>query len=566
MVELFEELTTVDLRGLRDETLVEALQATVGLSDRLGTFVGCLAARLDQTGAALRAVGTDVADVLSGDGRMTRRQAQALVNSGKQVSRCGAASEAALEGRIGRRQAEAVAAQARETSRVLSGSEVDQLDKVLTNYAEGLGATPGAGETGAEDPCDGDATDEASTEVGRFGPDGLRVLGRRLFRWLAPDAVDATEEAQVEREHRLAVAEQGLWFSTAGDGSVRFRGRLPMLEGSLFRRVVDAHVDELKPSLNADDREDPSLRRDPEMLRAMGLMAWVERTTMEAGEAAAVSHAAGTVRDGGQSSGVAGVTSTATAGHGENGRVGTPAGDAAVDVDDLADPEGSDVEAAAVDCGAGGDVVGGGHGGEVIPGGSPGPVTRRRAGVGVKLMVVCDLDELRAGVGTARISGRGVDVPVPVSELRRLACDCGVLPVVMGGASQVLDYGRERRLVPESLRRLLERRDGGCVFAGCDQPVERCDAHHVTPWWAAGETSIDGCVLLCRRHHQLVEPAHLAGQDQVQPDPERWEVRLSDGVPVTVPPARVDWLRRPRVHERHRLRAAEQGLAWGPAA
>jgi hypothetical protein len=178
----------------------------------------------------------------------------------------------------------------------------------------------------------------------------------------------------------------------------------------------------------------------------------------------------------------------------------------------------------------------------------------------VKLTVVCDLDELRAGVAEARMSGPGVDAPVPVSELRRLACDCGVIPVVMGAGGQVLDYGQERRLVPEPLRRLLELRDGGCVFSGCDQPPERCDAHHLTPFWAGGATSLDGCVLLCRRHHQIVEPAHLPGRDGVASDPERWEIRMVAGVPVTVPPVRVDWQREPRIHERHRLRAVAQAI------
>ena len=61
--------------------------------------------------------------------------------------------------------------------------------------------------------------------------------------------------------------------------------------------------------------------------------------------------------------------------------------------------------------------------------------------------------------------------------------------------------GRHLRHATRAQRRALARRDGGCVFPGCDDPVSWCDAHHVTPWEQNGRTDITNLALLCRHHH-----------------------------------------------------------------
>ena len=45
------------------------------------------------------------------------------------------------------------------------------------------------------------------------------------------------------------------------------------------------------------------------------------------------------------------------------------------------------------------------------------------------------------------------------------------------------------------------RRDGGCIFPGCDCPASWCDAHHVIWWENHGPTDIWNLALLCRYHH-----------------------------------------------------------------
>jgi hypothetical protein len=93
--------------------------------------------------------------------------------------------------------------------------------------------------------------------------------------------------------------------------------------------------------------------------------------------------------------------------------------------------------------------------------------------------------------------------PISIGQARRLACDAGVIPVVLGGDGELLDIGRQSRVVPVGLRRALGLRDGGCRFAGCDRPVSWCDAHHIHHWADGGETSPSNCVLLCAYHHTL---------------------------------------------------------------
>ena len=94
--------------------------------------------------------------------------------------------------------------------------------------------------------------------------------------------------------------------------------------------------------------------------------------------------------------------------------------------------------------------------------------------------------------------------PVTPGQARKVACDAGVIPVVLGGDSEPLDIGRLTRIVPVGLRRALGLRDGGCRFPGCDRPPTWCDAHHLHHWADGGSTSPDNLILLCPFHHTLV--------------------------------------------------------------
>lgn len=162
-----------------------------------------------------------------------------------------------------------------------------------------------------------------------------------------------------------------------------------------------------------------------------------------------------------------------------------------------------------------------------------------------RVVVVLDHDKLRAACVAGGLLA--TDEPITAGELRRLACDADVLPAVLGGGSEILDVGRQRRLVTPPIRMALDLRDRGCVFPGCDKPPHACHAHHPTPWWAGGSTSLRNLALVCPHHHNLVEPSRDG------PPGERWEIRIAaDGTPETLPPVRVDRDRTPRRHQRHR--------------
>ncbi|WP_439660370.1 DUF222 domain-containing protein [Lentzea sp. HUAS TT2] len=126
---------------------------------------------------------------------------------------------------------------------------------------------------------------------------------------------------------------------------------------------------------------------------------------------------------------------------------------------------------------------------------------------------------------------------MPATLVRRLACNAGVIPVVLSGRSEQVDIGRKTRTFPASIRRLLVARDQGCSFPGCDRPPKHCDAHHIRFWSEGGGTSVENAALLCRHHHTLIHQSE-------------WEVRLLDGTPTFTPPAWLDPTRTPRTNTR----------------
>lgn len=95
------------------------------------------------------------------------------------------------------------------------------------------------------------------------------------------------------------------------------------------------------------------------------------------------------------------------------------------------------------------------------------------------------------------------------SVVRRMACDAGIIPVVLGGDGEILDLGRSVRLFTPGQRRAVWLRDGGCTYPGCTMPPQWCDAHHVDWWSRGGASDIDNAALLCQRHHTRVHAHDL---------------------------------------------------------
>ncbi len=95
--------------------------------------------------------------------------------------------------------------------------------------------------------------------------------------------------------------------------------------------------------------------------------------------------------------------------------------------------------------------------------------------------------------------------PIPVETARRLACEAGILPIVLGGDSVPLDHGRERRLASAEQRRALKSIYATCGFGDCDVPFDRCEVHHVNEWFEhEGRTDLADLIPTCSRHHHAV--------------------------------------------------------------
>ena len=135
------------------------------------------------------------------------------------------------------------------------------------------------------------------------------------------------------------------------------------------------------------------------------------------------------------------------------------------------------------------------------------PVDRlpRHGNTTVSVVATIELDKLLAGVGGGTLSS---GEPISAGEARRLACQTGVIPAVLGTKSEVHDLGRRARLFTAGQRKALAIRDRECRAEGCDIPAAWCEAHHRQPWSTGGRTDLADGVLLCSRHHHLVNDDH----------------------------------------------------------
>ncbi|WP_285743938.1 DUF222 domain-containing protein [Lentzea sp. NBRC 105346] len=90
-------------------------------------------------------------------------------------------------------------------------------------------------------------------------------------------------------------------------------------------------------------------------------------------------------------------------------------------------------------------------------------VLPEHGGETVTLAMTVSYDDLAAKTGHAVLDNQE---RIPVKQLRKLACEAGVIPIVLGSRSQPLNVGRKARLFNSGLRRALVARDRGCAFPG----------------------------------------------------------------------------------------------------
>jgi hypothetical protein len=128
---------------------------------------------------------------------------------------------------------------------------------------------------------------------------------------------------------------------------------------------------------------------------------------------------------------------------------------------------------------------------------------------------------------------------VSAETAQRIACDASLVVMHHGPDGSVLDVGRRRRSPPAAIRRALAARDGRCQFPGCT--ARRCDAHHLQPWALGGRTSLEGLVLLCRRHHTAVHEGRFRIERARDGTVTVWR---PDGMRIETAPRPPDWVER----------------------
>ncbi|GAB3089456.1 HNH endonuclease signature motif containing protein [Nocardioides zeae] len=128
-------------------------------------------------------------------------------------------------------------------------------------------------------------------------------------------------------------------------------------------------------------------------------------------------------------------------------------------------------------------------------------------GMGATVVVTMTLESLRGGLASASLD---TGTTISASEARRLACEAGIIPAVLGTHSEVLDLGRTTRFHTRAMRLAMALRDGGCIAEGCNRPPHQTHAHHLTAWANGGHTNTrDGCLLCDQHHHQIHDPLYL---------------------------------------------------------
>ena len=128
-------------------------------------------------------------------------------------------------------------------------------------------------------------------------------------------------------------------------------------------------------------------------------------------------------------------------------------------------------------------------------------------GLAATVVVTMPLETLHGGLKACALD---TGEHLSPGEARRLLCEAGIIPAVLGGDSQVLDLGRTRRFHTGPQRLAAGLRHHGCATRGCDMPPGLCHLHHPRSWDHGGGTDSDGIPLCPRHHHHIHDPRYHA--------------------------------------------------------
>ncbi len=245
-----------------------------------------------------------------------------------------------------------------------------------------------------------------------FDAKTLRILGRRVWEVIDPEAAEAHEAELLAKEEDAAAAATKLSMHNDGSGAVRGRFTIPALQAAMFKKLLLAFA----APKHQQSTEDPTPAEAP--------------SAKKLGEAFC----------------------------------------------------------------------------EMIES-YPTDTAPRAGGVSATAVIHLDHDTLMGGLKAAHLD---TGEPVSPGQARRMACEAGLVPVVLNGQSQVLDLGRLKRLFSRSQRIAAGIAHPTCQAATCDWPSGMCHLHHLDPWHHGGRTDLRRAAVLCPRHHALI---HHPGYD-----------------------------------------------------
>ena len=149
-----------------------------------------------------------------------------------------------------------------------------------------------------------------------------------------------------------------------------------------------------------------------------------------------------------------------------------------------------------------------------------------------EVLVIIDKDTLFDDLHENSVCEWGHGEPISVAEARRIACEAGIYPVVLGGGSEILDLGRGRRLADRNQRRTLRTVYRTCAHSCCSTPFDECAVHHADGWIGGGPTDIANLFPICPRHHG---EAHTNGWTYHLDEDRTLTIRRPDGTTTSHP-------------------------------
>jgi len=186
-----------------DREVLEVLGSMLSLQRQVNGTVSVLMAAAEKRNAALRTENTPLESVLAASGQESARQVRNQVFQAAVLASRPRVHEAAAAGAITLGQARAIRDVVEGLPPALSQQQKDQAEEFLLRAADRLPA------------------------------EKLRALTDQILDQVAPAAKDTPEQRQLKLElrDRRAAARRYFRFGVPEDGSIEFRGSLPVVDG-----------------------------------------------------------------------------------------------------------------------------------------------------------------------------------------------------------------------------------------------------------------------------------------------------------------------------------------------